>query len=135
MRHFLERCRVYAGDDYGFSGMRGELLEQLQVGETQTNDLDPAEDLVRARLEDGLGFVNQQPVGSNQLNRALTFRNDGCVHGFPQRINFRIWSAVASTFSPRNRTSFSGVKSRPKVSKKTLRAGTDANAFLAQVLR
>ena len=43
-------------------------------------DLDLAKDLVRPRLEDGLGVVDAELVRGDQLHRALFFRNVCCRH-------------------------------------------------------
>jgi len=55
----------------------GKLFEQLQIGETQADNLDLPQNLMGTRLEHRLGFVDLQLVRSDQLHRTLFSRN-GC---------------------------------------------------------
>ena len=80
MRHLRQRGGINAGGNFGFARVAGKLFEQLQIGEAQAADFDLAKRLVRPRLEDGLGVVDAELVGGDQLHRALFFGNACCRH-------------------------------------------------------
>ena len=74
-----QRVRLDARNDGTLADVAGELLEQLQVGKTQSDDLDFGEDLVRTGSEDLFGLVQDELVGAHQLDGPLQCR-DAC-HG------------------------------------------------------
>ena len=94
MGHLRERGGVNAGGDFGFAGVAGKLFEQFQIGKAQAANFDLTERLMRARLEDRLGFVHAQLVRSDQLHSALFFRNARCRHAVLHLILAKIVSAV-----------------------------------------
>ena len=81
IRHFRQRLCVEPGQDFGLTTVRGELLEQLEIGEAQTDRLDLGEHLMRSRIGDRLGRVELELVGADQLDGAFRLRN--VVHGVP----------------------------------------------------
>ena len=82
MGHFAQEVLINSGGDGGFAGVAGKLFEELEVGEAQADDFDPPQDLIGSRLEDGLGFVDLQPVWADQLHGALEFWNGSVWHNF-----------------------------------------------------
>ncbi len=102
--------------------MAGELFQQFQVGKTKPADLDAAEDLVGAGLEDRLGFVDGELVGPDQLDGALLFRNRGCTHS-----ERRILPPIARLVTPFDGRGAGGeVRQRGTVFQAATGAGTGA---------
>ena len=60
--------------------MAGKLFEQLQIGKAQADNFNPPQNLMRARLEHSLAFVDLQLVGSDELHCPLSLRNGRFCH-------------------------------------------------------
>ena len=127
--HFRQRLRVDAGQRRRISGVSGELLEQLEVGEAQADRLDLGEHLMRSGLGDRLGRIERKLVRADQLDGAL--RCGISVMSSPHS-RFRAVRAgdTSASSAAELRLLAPGCNSRPAASKKSFFAATDAKGCL-----
>ena len=135
MRHLRQRLRVDAAGDRRFAGVAGELLEQLEVGEAQADDLDSAEHLVRAGREDRLRFVKLQLVRPDQLHGSLFVWNAWSRHKSFSGSVRRICSGVASRRQPAQAVFGRRLQVAPEALEEGVLGGGAGEVFLAQGLR
>ena len=80
-------------DDLPLAGMGRELVQQLEVGEAETDSIDLDYDLVRAGLRHVLAAVEHESPGSDQLDGVLGGRESVVAFVWSHRARLA-WSYV-----------------------------------------
>ena len=134
VRHLGQGLRRQAVEHARLAAVPGELLEQLEIGEAQADRLDLGEHLVRARLDDRLGRIEFELVGTDQLDGALRVWN--VVHGGPFHSRLaRTCCGEAAASIAASFVSSPGRNVRPTAAKNSFLAATDAKLASAHGLR